>query len=142
MTEFTVKLPSTLGDEVQNTLGKFVHLEKRSGDPSAVAGASILASLSSLRQDVSRWKSLTQCSKSHKGTELPADAVIQDSSEMELDGLEANSTPIAGIDKVAEIGAISKNLPLDCNQDSGNEAGNVEFFGVNNLLSPLLRMIA
>jgi hypothetical protein len=44
-----------------------MQLERRSGDPSAVAGASILASLSNLRQDLTRWKSPSQtASKPHK----------------------------------------------------------------------------
>lgn len=121
-------------------MGKYLHVERKSGDPSAVAGASILASLSSLRPDLSLWKSppLTT-GKPHQGTELPPLPIIHDSPEMELDGLESNSTANGGSDKAADIGAASKNLSLDCNQDSGAEAGNVKFSGVNDLV---LRMFA
>ncbi|KAI5569437.1 hypothetical protein POPTR_012G096300v4 [Populus trichocarpa] len=39
--------------------------------------------------------------------------------------MEGNSTPNLGSDKAAEVGAINQNLPHDCSQDSGTEAGNV-----------------
>ncbi|KAJ9140180.1 hypothetical protein P3X46_030857 [Hevea brasiliensis] len=114
------------GAEVQSSIGKLLQLERRSGDPSAVAGASILASLSSLRQDIPRYKSPDQnTGKIHQGTEMPAHSVVHDGTEVELDGLEINSTPNAGSDKAADIGAVGKDLPHDCNQDSGTEAGNV-----------------
>ncbi|XP_021680992.2 uncharacterized protein LOC110665265 isoform X4 [Hevea brasiliensis] len=110
------------GAEVQSSIGKLLQLERRSGDPSAVAGASILASLSSLRQDIPRYKSPDQnTGKIHQGTEMPAHSVVHDGTEVELDGLEINSTPNAGSDKAADIGAVGKDLPHDCNQDSGTE---------------------
>ncbi|KAK9277994.1 hypothetical protein L1049_027551 [Liquidambar formosana] len=60
LTEVGVKVPPPIGAaELPSSVGKFMHLERRSGDPSAVAGASILASLSNLRQDLSRWKPAT-----------------------------------------------------------------------------------
>ncbi|XP_034672350.1 uncharacterized protein LOC117903945 isoform X2 [Vitis riparia] len=128
VTEVAIKAPSSgaTGAEVQSSVGKYLHVERRSGDPSAVAGASILASLSSLRQDLSRWKSppLTT-GKTQQGTELPPHPIIHDSPEVEFNGLEGNSTANGGSDKAADVGAVSKNLSLDCNQDSGAEAGNV-----------------
>ncbi|KAF2302638.1 hypothetical protein GH714_000527 [Hevea brasiliensis] len=125
MTDVAVK-----GAEVQSSLGKLLQLERRSGDPSAVAGASILASLSSLR-DISRYKSPGQnTGKIHQGTEVPAHSAVHDGTEVELDGLEINSTPNVGSDKAADIGAVDKNVPHDCNQDSGTEAGNVKLSGV------------
>ncbi|XP_011044170.1 PREDICTED: uncharacterized protein LOC105139438 isoform X2 [Populus euphratica] len=121
LTEVAVK-----SAEVHSSLGKLLQLERRSGDPSAVAGASILASLSSLRPDLSRWKSPGQtASKMHHGTEVPAQSVVHGGAEVELDGMEGNSTPNLGSDKAAEVGAINQNLPHDCSQDSGTEAGNV-----------------
>ncbi|XP_022738967.1 uncharacterized protein LOC111291460 isoform X1 [Durio zibethinus] len=138
MTEVAVK-----GAEVQNTVGKFLQLERRSGDPSAVTGATILASLSSLRPDLSRWKSPSQASsKIHEVTEVPTHSIVDDAEDVDLDGLEGNSTANIGNDKAAEVGAINKNLPLDCNHDSGTEAGNVKLSGVNDLLRPFLRMFA
>ncbi|GMY15098.1 protein msp1 [Fagus crenata] len=114
------------GAELQSGSGKFLHLERRTGDPSAVAGASILASLSSMRQDLSRWKSPTQTTtKVHQGTEVPTHSVVQDGTEVELDGLECNSAPNTGSDKAAENGTTNMNSLHDCNPDSGIEAGNV-----------------
>ncbi|KAJ4838488.1 hypothetical protein Tsubulata_021088 [Turnera subulata] len=110
--------------EVQNSLGKLLQLERRSGDPSAVAGASILASLSSLRTDLSRWKSSgLSTSKIHQGTGASAHSVGQDGTEAELDVPDGTSTQ--GSDKAADVGTSGQNLPEDCNQDSGVEAGNV-----------------
>lgn len=138
MTEVSIK-----GAEVQGGTGKFLQLERRSGDPSAVAGASILASLSSLRQDLSPWKSPAQStSKIQQGTELPTPSVDNDATEVELDGLEGNSTANTESDKAADVGAIGKNIPLECNRDAGVEAGNVKLSGVNDLLRPFLRMFA
>ncbi|OAY47942.1 uncharacterized protein LOC110616864 isoform X4 [Manihot esculenta] len=117
MTDLTVK-----GAEVQSSLGKLLQLERRSGDPSAVAGASILASLSSLRQDISRYKSPGQnTGKIHQGTEAPAHSVVCDGTEAEHDGLEVNSMPDVWSDKAADIGAVGNNLPHDLNQNSGKE---------------------
>ncbi|XP_068305015.1 uncharacterized protein [Pyrus communis] len=116
LTEAAVK-----GAEVQGSIGKFLHLERRAGDPSAVAGASILASLST-RAEQSRWKSAAQTtSKVHPGAEVPAQSVIQDDTEIELDGLESSSTQNRGTDKAEDIGAIDKNLTPDCNPDSSIE---------------------
>ncbi|XP_017973281.1 PREDICTED: uncharacterized protein LOC18605086 isoform X2 [Theobroma cacao] len=126
MTEVAVK-----GAEVQNTVGKFLQLERRSGDTSAVTGATILASLSSLRPDLSRWKSPSQASsKIHQVAEVPTHSVVHDAADVDLDGLEGNSTANIGSDKAAEVGALNKNLPLDCNHDSSIEAGNVKLSGV------------
>ncbi|XVF54672.1 hypothetical protein PTKIN_Ptkin05aG0199800 [Pterospermum kingtungense] len=121
MNEVAVK-----GAEVQNNVGKFLQLERRSGDPSAVTGATILASLSSLRSDLSRWKSSPQASsKIHQATEVPTHSIVRDVTDVGLDGLEGNSMANVGSDKASELGAINKNLPLDCNHDSSKEAGNV-----------------
>ncbi|KAF9671691.1 hypothetical protein SADUNF_Sadunf12G0073900 [Salix dunnii] len=138
LTEVAVK-----SAEVHSSLGKLLQLERRSGDPSAVAGASILASLSSLRPDLSRWKSPGQtASKIHNGTEVPAQSGVHDGAEAELDGMEGNSTPNLGSAKAAEVGAINQNLPHDSSQDSGTEAGNVNISGMNDLIGPFFRMLA
>ncbi|KAJ0047698.1 hypothetical protein Pint_15685 [Pistacia integerrima] len=130
------------GTEVQSSAGKFLQLERRTGDPSAVAGASILASLSSLRQDLSRWKSPPPTtSKLHQGAELPT-PVDPDGTEVDLDRVEGNSAVNGENDKAADVGAAGKNISLEGNQDAGIEAGNVKLSGVNDLLRPFLRMIA
>ncbi|PSS07681.1 Spastin like [Actinidia chinensis var. chinensis] len=127
LSEIVVKTASSVGGaEVQSTVGKLLQVERRVGDPSAVAGASILASLSSPRQDLSRLKSTALASgKTHQGTELPPLPIVHDSMEVDLDGLEVNSTTNIGSDKAADTGATSKILSLDTNPDSSIEAGNV-----------------
>lgn len=130
--------------EVQNGVGKFLQLERRSGDPSAVAGASILASLSSLRQDLTRWKSPSQTAgKSHQGADVSTPSIPLDDTETELDGLEGNSAPNTVADKAADAGASEKNSPMDCDlEDAGTETGNVKISGVNDLLRPFFRILA
>lgn len=137
-TEVAVK-----GAEVQSGVGKFMQLERRSGDPSAVAGASILASLSNLRQDLTRWKSPSQtASKPHQGADVSIHTVLPDGTEIELDGL-GNSTPSMGTDKAADAEASNKNTPMDCDpEDAGAEPGNVKYSGVNDLLRPFFRILA
>ncbi|MBA0821210.1 hypothetical protein Goarm_018081 [Gossypium armourianum] len=126
------------GAEVQNTIGKFLQLERRSGDSSAVTGAAtILASLSSLRPDLSRWKSPPQAS-----SKIPQVTEVSTAADVDLDGMEGNSTANIGNDKAAEVGSVNKTLHLDCNHDSNTEAGNVKLSGVNDLLRPFLRMFA
>ncbi|CAI8597541.1 unnamed protein product [Vicia faba] len=126
-TEVAVK-----GAEVQSGVGKFMQLERRSGDPSAVAGASILASLSNLRQDLKRWKSPSHtASKPHQGADVSIHTVLPDGTEVELDGLEGNSTPNIGTDKAADAEASNKDSPMDYDpEDAGTEPGNVKFSGV------------
>lgn len=119
-----------------------MQLEKRTGDASAMNGASILASMSNQKQDLSRWKSPAHCTgKNHPGTEVPSHSVVHDGTEVELDGLEGNSTLNLGSDKAEDIGAAIEKTP-DCNPDSGTEAGNVKISGMTDFLRPLLRMLA
>ncbi|RDX60182.1 hypothetical protein CR513_61700, partial [Mucuna pruriens] len=138
-TEVAVK-----GAEVQSGVGKLLQIERRAGDPSAVAGASILASLSSLRQDLTRWKSPSQtASKPQQGTDISSHSVLPDGTETELDGLEGNSAPNIGTDKAADVGASDKNSPMDCDpDDAAAEAGNVKISGVNAFLGPFFRILA
>ncbi|XP_076903132.1 uncharacterized protein LOC143558105 [Bidens hawaiensis] len=70
---------------------KRLHIERRAGDASAVTGASILASLSNLRPDLSHLKKVVQTA-----TNLDND---------ETDGLEVNSATNTGKDSASEIGA-------------------------------------
>ncbi|KAK7350698.1 hypothetical protein VNO77_09580 [Canavalia gladiata] len=132
------------GAEVQSGVGKLLQIERRAGDPSAVAGASILASLSSLRQDLTRWKSPSQTAgKPHQGIDVSSQSVLHDDTETELDGLEGNSAPSTGTNKAADVGASDKNSPMDCDpDDAGTEAGNVKLSGVNDFLGPFFRILA
>nr|KYP35432.1 Spastin [Cajanus cajan] len=112
------------GAEVQSGVGKFLQLERRSGDPSAVAGASILASLSNIRQDLTRWKSPSQTSsKPTQGTNVSSHSVVNDCTEIELDGSE--SAPNVRSDKAADVQTSDKNSTIDCDPEAGAEAGNV-----------------
>ncbi|KAE9608568.1 putative adenosinetriphosphatase [Lupinus albus] len=117
------------GADIQNGVGKFVQIERRNGDSSAVAGASILASLSSLRHDLPNLKSPSQtANKPHHVTDVSGHSVHRDGTdtEAELDGPESNSAPNVGTDKASDVGASDKNSPLDCDpDDTGTEAGNV-----------------
>ncbi|KAJ7945717.1 AAA-type ATPase family protein [Quillaja saponaria] len=118
------------GAEIQSGVGKYLPLERRKGDPSAVTGASILASLS-LRQDLSRWKSPSQTtSKIHKANDVPTHSVLRDGTEVELDGQESSSIPNTGSDKAADIGAKDRSSPIECDLHAGTEAGNVKLSGV------------
>lgn len=128
------------GTEVPSGIGKYL-LDRRAGDPSAVDGASILASLS-MRPELPRWKSAAQATnKFHPGADAPAQSVIREGTEGELEELEDSLTPNRATNKTEEIGGINKNLTPECNPDSGIEADNVKFSG-NDLLGPLLRMLA
>ncbi|XP_038894020.1 uncharacterized protein LOC120082789 isoform X1 [Benincasa hispida] len=138
MNEVSVK-----GLDVQSGVGKFLQLGKRTGDPSAVAGASILASLSNLRQDISRWKPPSQTSsKTHQGAELPSKSIVHDAMELEIDALEANSNPEVRNDKAVDSSTTNRNLHPGSNPDAVIEAGNVKLSGVNDLIGPLFRMLA
>lgn len=109
--------------DVQTNTGKLIHVERRAGDASAVAGASILASLSNLRQDLSRLKPTSQASgKNFKGSDLPSSPPI---NEDDLDGQEVNSATNLGSDAAADAGTASKSLPVDVNMDTGLEASNI-----------------
>nr|XP_010319074.1 uncharacterized protein LOC101246524 [Solanum lycopersicum] len=113
--ELGVKSPPS---DVRTSAGKLLRVERRAGDASAVAGASILASLSSLRQDPSRLKPTSQVS----GNELPSSPVIH---EDELDGLEVDSAAHVGSSSAADVSLTSKIPPLDGNLNDSREAGNM-----------------
>ena len=109
-----------------------------------MAGASILASLSSLRPELTRWKSPSQTAhKPQQGTDVSSHSVFPDGTETELDGLEGNSAPNVATDKAFDVGASDKNSPMDCvPDDAGAEAGNVKISGVNAFLGPFFRVLA
>ncbi|KAA8542134.1 hypothetical protein F0562_023286 [Nyssa sinensis] len=123
LSEVVTKVPSSVGGaEVQSCVEKLLQIERRAGDPSAVAGASILASLSNMRQDLSRLKPTAQTNgKAHQGRDLPPLPIVHDNMEIELDALEVNSGTNTGSDKAADVGSTSKILPLNGNPDSGIE---------------------
>ncbi|XP_075514429.1 uncharacterized protein LOC142549389 isoform X1 [Primulina tabacum] len=92
--------------DVQANVGKPIHVERRAGDASAVAGASILASLSNPRQDLSRLKPTSQASgKNYRVSELPSSPTV---NEDELDGQEVNSATNLGSEAAVDVGAANK----------------------------------
>ncbi|CAA0827285.1 AAA-type ATPase family protein [Striga hermonthica] len=107
--------------DVQPNVEKLVQVERQPGDGSTAVGASILASLSNLQQDLSRLKPTSQTSgKNHRGSNLPSSSLI---NEDEPDGQEVNSATNLGGEAAADIeGAATKILPLDGNIEAGLEA--------------------
>ncbi|KZV29216.1 hypothetical protein F511_22381 [Dorcoceras hygrometricum] len=92
--------------DVQANIGKMIHVEKRAGDASAVAGASILASLSNPRQDLSPLKHTSQASgKNNRVSDLPSSPTV---NEDELDGQEVNSATNLGCEAAIDAGAANK----------------------------------
>ncbi|KAL8256431.1 hypothetical protein R6Q59_031498 [Mikania micrantha] len=88
---------------------KMLHTERGAGDVSAVAGASILASLSNLKPDLSRLKSVVQTAfKTYFGTEIRHSSHDNDG----VDGLEVNSATNTGKDCASEVRVTSKITPL------------------------------
>ncbi|KAF8377992.1 hypothetical protein HHK36_029325 [Tetracentron sinense] len=108
-------LPSVGVAETQSSAGKDLQLERRSGDSSAVAGASILASLSSSRQDLSLLTPPTQNTvETHQGTKMPVNPLTCDGMEIDLDCLEMkdNSDPSVGSDNAAELEQPARSMIL------------------------------
>lgn len=130
MCDLYVKTPSLVG----GTNFKLIQAEKRDGDLSA-AGATLLATLSSMRQDISRIRSTAQnISKTYQTAELPPSPIVH---EDELDALEVNSSTNADSDSAVDIGATTKILSSDYNMDGCIETGNVS---INVLLRLLFRL--
>lgn len=122
MFDSVFKTPSLVGGVGFNLL----HAERRTGDSSAVTGASILASLSNLGQEFSHLNPTSQNSgRTHQVTELTRSGLVQ---EDDLDGLEVNSTTNVESENAADVGATSKILSSDCNQESVTEACNPLFY--------------
>eukprot|EP00262_Sarcandra_glabra_P017080 TRINITY_DN5743_c0_g3_i1.p1 TRINITY_DN5743_c0_g3~~TRINITY_DN5743_c0_g3_i1.p1 ORF type:complete len:1300 (+),score=286.88 TRINITY_DN5743_c0_g3_i1:437-4336(+) len=138
--------------EAQNGSVKGIHFEARSGDPSAVAGASILASLSNLRQDLSVLSPPTQnADETQQGMEIPSlppacDASSRCSPDMDLGAAErkgGSDGEKAAAVLPSDIGAAAENLNLDnVGHDSGIEADIVKISGMNDSFRPILRMLA
>lgn len=93
---------------------------------SVVFDASILAPLSNLRHNLSPIKAASlACGKKYGGSELHSSPVLH---EDELDGQEVNSATKTGSEAAANVGASSKILHLDGNQESGIEARKLMFW--------------
>ncbi|KAM0948537.1 putative transcription factor interactor and regulator FHA-SMAD family [Dioscorea sansibarensis] len=87
----TPPLPSSLSmTETQVSPARGIQLEARSGDPSAVAGASILASLSNHRKDIPVPHPGSNSHNIHQGPETPTLPSVCDASDIVLPDLDIN----------------------------------------------------
>lgn len=118
---------------------KGITLEGRSGDPSAFAGASILASLSNLRKDLSLLPPPTHNIENVQKSEtplLPSVCEVSDDLTQDVD--------MKGIsDCKGEKSAVNENLNFDSTSSNAcMDLENGKVAGENNELRPLLKMLA
>ncbi|ERN10004.1 hypothetical protein AMTRI_Chr06g194670 [Amborella trichopoda] len=122
-------LPSTVGIMEGPSPVKGLHFEARSGDPSAVAGASILASLSSLRQDLSvtsppaqNADETPQQGAGRPPIAPPCEAPSACIGDIDVESQERKKVPDADVSSLgekaavmlsADIGVTNENLQLD-----------------------------
>uniref|UniRef100_A0A1D1YT74 ATPase family AAA domain-containing protein 1 n=1 Tax=Anthurium amnicola TaxID=1678845 RepID=A0A1D1YT74_9ARAE len=153
-------LPSSLGlPEAQSALVKGLHFESQSGDPSAVAGASILASLSHLRKDLSVLPPPVQNGENvEQGLEAPTEPPACEVSESCTPDIDINCrvrngtsqhNGVAGVpsgDKAAVISAdLTANDAFHINPvglDARLDADMGKISRTNYEIRPFLRMIA
>lgn len=142
-------IPSSLSIlEAQSSPVKGIHVEARSGDPSAVAGASILASLSNLRKDLSLLPPPKNGEDVQQGTEMntppcgASDSHIPDTDMKDNENNDVDGVPLREKTDVPSSEAANENLNLqsiglDACMDT--EIGKVP--GATYELRPLLRML-
>ncbi|KAJ7977549.1 AAA-type ATPase family protein [Quillaja saponaria] len=137
--------------EAQSAPIKGIHIEARSGDPSAVAGASILASLSNLDKDLSLLPPPAKTGEDvQQNTEVSAlpSGCGDGTPDMEMkDTPNENDDPVGGESAekavVPSTDTANENPSLDSNEMDA--CANVElgkFAGTTYELRPLLRMLA
>eukprot|EP01018_Ginkgo_biloba_P035638 Gb_15617 [translate_table: standard] len=146
--------------ENQTASGKAIPFEARSGDPSAVAGASILASLSSLGQDLSILPppapNSEEIQQGIDRPQLPSTCDMSDGSVSDIevagqagkgasDPSGGNDVPISKKGAVilsADMTATNEQLNLDnIVSDAGIETDIGKISGLNDSLRPLLRLL-
>ncbi|XP_059625690.1 uncharacterized protein LOC132268846 [Cornus florida] len=139
--------PSVSILEAHSAPFKGLHFEARSGDPSAVAGASILASLSNIRKELSLLPPPSRNDEDvQQGPEmpmLPSACEVSDNPILDADMKDTDHNEEAGIssrDKavIPSSDAANEGLNLDASNDG--EIGKVP--GATHELRPLLRMLA
>ncbi|KAK9281285.1 hypothetical protein L1049_004182 [Liquidambar formosana] len=136
--------------EAQSAPIKGIHIEARSGDPSAVAGASILASLSNIRKDLSLLPPPAKNGE-EQATELSTlpsgcgesenriqDVDMKDSTDNnDGDGVSSREKEVPSSE------AANENLNIDSlGLDACMDAENGKVSGSTYELRPLLRMLA
>ncbi|KAK7270209.1 hypothetical protein RIF29_23193 [Crotalaria pallida] len=145
----TAGIPSSVSIlEAQSAPLNGIRVEGRSGDPSAVAGASILASLSNLHKDLSLLpppakigKNVEQntdiSSPSGHGDDIPANEVKDTTNNDEpAGGVSAEKTVLASSFTVNENPSLD-NIETDANVDADDGKITASYE-----LRPLLRMLA
>nr|XP_023880277.1 uncharacterized protein LOC111992647 [Quercus suber]XP_023880278.1 uncharacterized protein LOC111992647 [Quercus suber]XP_023880279.1 uncharacterized protein LOC111992647 [Quercus suber]XP_023880280.1 uncharacterized protein LOC111992647 [Quercus suber] len=145
-------IPSVSILEAQSAPIKGIHIEARSGDPSAVAGASILASLSNMPKDLTILQAPGKTSEDvDQNTEmsiLPSgcggsddhtpDIDMKDSADNDLAGVSSREKTVVPSPDAANDHPNLGSLGLDPCMDADN--GKVP--ASNYELRPLLRMLA
>ncbi|XP_010931645.1 uncharacterized protein [Elaeis guineensis] len=145
--------------DAQDVPIKGIQFESRSGDPSAVAGASILASLSNHKKDPSVLPPASSGDNAHQGVEKPALPSACDVSEVCNSDLDKNcdatkgntvhngSTEVPSGDEDAVV--LATNLGVNgatqhdtIGSDAQLDADIGKISGANYEIRPLLKMIA
>ncbi len=133
--------------EAQSAPLNSIHVEARSGDPSAVAGASILASLSSFKKDLSLLPPPAKTAEDVQNTEicsLPSVCDGSDDPDVELKDTTSNND------------LSSRGKTVNPTSDAANENPNLDSIGLNSCVNaeigklpastceirPLLQMLA
>ncbi|KFK29023.1 hypothetical protein AALP_AA7G078600 [Arabis alpina] len=89
------------GSGIHNPVRKCRKFERRAGDPPALSIASVLASFSSLRQDLSHWKSSKHVSSKRRQAVKSATSVVQDCAGLE--GSSHNQDKMEILDENNEV---------------------------------------
>lgn len=138
--------------EAQSAPLKTMHIEARSGDPSAVAGASILASLSNIQKDLSLIPPPTKAGVDAQNSEIASLASGCDVPEDRIPDVDMKDAAINNDD----AGSSSKGKTVAPQSDAANENPNLDSIGLDACvdaeigkipgatyeLRPLLRMLA
>ena len=131
--------------EAQSSPVKGIHVEARSGDPSAVAGASILASLSNLRKDLSLLPPPKNGEDVQQSNEMtPPPRGTSNSHIPDTDMKDAENNDVTGVSlrektDVPSSEAANENLNIGLDACMDTEIGKVP--GATYELRPLLRML-
>ncbi|KAK7277727.1 hypothetical protein RJT34_22742 [Clitoria ternatea] len=146
----TAGIPSSMGIlEAQSAAVNGTQVEARSGDPSAVAGASILASLSSLHKDLSLLSPSAKTGKnvqpntdisslaSGHGDDIPDTEMKHATNNDEPDGIFSAEKTVLGSSTVNENPSLD-TMEVDTNVDA--DVGKMT--AATYELRPLLRMLA
>lgn len=140
-------IPSVSMLEAQSAPVEGIHMESRPGDPSAVAGASILASLSNIPEDLSLIPPSTNDEELQQTTEIPIIPASCGTSAKQTTNVDNgvasmpdDATDVSLRDKgVAPSASNDENLDLDACLDISRDAGARKISGTSQL--ELLRML-